>query len=165
MQKSSSYIRCFARFKTFCAILKTWKTPMEGCYMKQICNLKPTTSLKATLLYGCFSCFLNCTNAIKSHNASQIFDKVLNTALKRRKNAKLWLKSNMYANSLCIKRYGDNCVFSGFPKKQFRVVSVQAIYLFRFWWAGYTWGILYSESCLTLNLFKRIIKICQGETN
>ena len=88
-----------------------------------------------------------------------------NTPLKRRKNAKLWLKSNMYANSLCIKRYGDNCVFSGFPKKQFRVVSVQAIYLFRFWWAGYTWGILYSESCLTLNLFKRIIKICQGETN
>ena len=25
----------------------------------------------------------------------------------------------MYVNSLCIKRYGDNCVFSGFPKKQY----------------------------------------------
>ena len=33
-------------------------------------RLKPATLLKLTLLYGCFSHFLNCTNGTKSHNAS-----------------------------------------------------------------------------------------------
>ena len=28
--------------------------------------------LKLTLLHGCFSRFLNCTNGTKSHNASQV---------------------------------------------------------------------------------------------
>ena len=31
------------------------------------------TLLKLTLLHGCFSCFLNCTNASKLCNASQMF--------------------------------------------------------------------------------------------
>ena len=30
------------------------------------------TLLKVTLLHGCFSCFLNCTNATKSRKASHI---------------------------------------------------------------------------------------------
>ena len=30
------------------------------------------TLLKVTLLHGCFSCFLNCTNGTKSRNASHI---------------------------------------------------------------------------------------------
>ena len=30
---------------------------------------KPATLLKLTLLHGCFSCFLNCTNCTKSRNA------------------------------------------------------------------------------------------------
>ena len=29
--------------------------------------------LKVTLLYGCFSSFLNCTNGTKSHKTSHIF--------------------------------------------------------------------------------------------
>ena len=32
-----------------------------------------TTLLKVTLLHGCFSRFLNCTNGTKSPNASQMF--------------------------------------------------------------------------------------------
>ena len=35
--------------------------------------LKPATLLKLTLLHGCFSRFLNCTNATKSRNASQMW--------------------------------------------------------------------------------------------
>ena len=35
--------------------------------------LKPATLLKATLLHGFFSRFLNCTNGTKSCNASHIF--------------------------------------------------------------------------------------------
>ena len=34
--------------------------------------LKPTTLLKLTLLFGCFSRFLNCTNGTKSRNARHI---------------------------------------------------------------------------------------------
>ena len=36
-------------------------------------RLKPATLLKVTLLHVCFSRFLNCTNGIKSRNASHIF--------------------------------------------------------------------------------------------
>ena len=32
--------------------------------------LEPATLLKVTLLHGCFSCFLNCTNDTKSRNSS-----------------------------------------------------------------------------------------------
>ena len=39
------------------------------------CRLKPATLLKLTLVNGCFSRFLNCTNGIKSSNASHtMFD-------------------------------------------------------------------------------------------
>ena len=31
-------------------------------------------ALKLTLFHGCFSRFVNCTNGIKSRNASQMFD-------------------------------------------------------------------------------------------
>ena len=34
-------------------------------------RLQPATLLKLTLLHGCFSRFLNCTNGTKSCNASQ----------------------------------------------------------------------------------------------
>ena len=53
---------CFARFGTNCTIQKTWKIP----------RLKPATLLKVSLLYGCFSRFLNCANGIKSRKASPI---------------------------------------------------------------------------------------------
>ena len=47
---------CIARFGTTCTISK-------------MCRLKPATLLKLTLLHGCFSRFLNCTNGTKSRNA------------------------------------------------------------------------------------------------
>ena len=35
-------------------------------------RLKPATLLKLTLLYGCFSCFLNCTNGTKLRNTPHL---------------------------------------------------------------------------------------------
>ena len=35
-------------------------------------TFKPTTLLKVTLLHGCLSRFLKCTNGTKPHNASRI---------------------------------------------------------------------------------------------
>ena len=43
---------------------------MEECYF--CCRLKPATLLKVTLLHGCFSRFLNCTNGTKSRKAPQM---------------------------------------------------------------------------------------------
>ena len=48
----------------------TWKTPMEECYFKLSCRLKPATLLKVTLLHRRFSRFLNCVNSTKLRNAS-----------------------------------------------------------------------------------------------
>ena len=39
-------------------------------------RLQPATLLKLTLLHGCFSRFLNCTNGTKSRNATHIVFKV-----------------------------------------------------------------------------------------
>ena len=36
-----------------------------------------TLKLKVALLHGCFSCFLNCTNGTKSHNAPHIMINIL----------------------------------------------------------------------------------------
>ena len=36
------------------------------------CDVKPASLLKVTLLYGCFSRFLNCANGTKSRNALQL---------------------------------------------------------------------------------------------
>ena len=40
--------------------------------LRDLVALQPATLLKLTLLHGCFSRFLNCTNATKLRNASQI---------------------------------------------------------------------------------------------
>ena len=43
------------------------------CNLKNVKNtLKPANLLKLTLLYGCFSRFLNCTNGTKSRNAPHL---------------------------------------------------------------------------------------------
>ena len=52
------------------------------CYLynlKKVKNtlLKPSTLLKLTLIHGCFSRFLNCTNGTKSRNAPQLRDIVM----------------------------------------------------------------------------------------
>ena len=45
------------------------------------CYFKPATLLKVTLLHGCFSRFLNCTNGIKSSNSSRMFAGVMATVM------------------------------------------------------------------------------------
>ena len=47
--------------------LKNVKTPMEERHFQESCRL---TLLKVTLLLGCFSRFLNCTNGKKQRNSS-----------------------------------------------------------------------------------------------
>ena len=54
----------FARSGIICAILKTWKAPIQECYFYWSCRLTP--------LYGDFRRFSNCTNATKSRKASHI---------------------------------------------------------------------------------------------
>ena len=44
-----------------------------SCHETRFKRLKPATLLKLTLLHGCFSRFLNCTNANKSRNAPHIY--------------------------------------------------------------------------------------------
>ena len=39
---------------------------------RDVVPFEPKTLLKVTLLHGCFSRFLNCTNGTKLRNASQI---------------------------------------------------------------------------------------------
>ena len=53
--------------KNVAAFIRTTKNMMR-CAIWYYC----ATLLKLKLLYGCFSCFLNCTNATKSRNAPQI---------------------------------------------------------------------------------------------
>ena len=57
-------MRCAARFVTICTIYKREKHSCRSV------TFKPATLPKVTLLHGCFSCFLNCTNGTKSRNAS-----------------------------------------------------------------------------------------------
>ena len=49
------------------------------CHLYNLKNVKPATLLKLTLLYGCFSRFLNCTNSTKSRNASHMNCYYINT--------------------------------------------------------------------------------------
>ena len=44
--------------------------------------MKPVTLQKVTLLHGCFTRFLNCTNGTKSRKAPQIFCEDLDTYLR-----------------------------------------------------------------------------------
>ena len=48
----------------------------------KVAGLKPATLLKLTLLHGCFSRFLNCTNDSKLRNVSQISQISLTVLLK-----------------------------------------------------------------------------------
>ena len=53
--------------------LKNVKSTHGGVLiLVKVAGLKPPTLLKLTLLPGCFSRFLNCTNGTKSRNASHI---------------------------------------------------------------------------------------------
>ena len=67
----------------FCAIwyhlynLKNVKNTHEGVLL---------LVLKVTLLHGCFSRFLNCTNGTKSRKASHMIYRPLNTLLEKLKN-------------------------------------------------------------------------------
>ena len=56
----------FAQFK------KREKHPWRSANFRKVAGFKPATLLKLTLLHGCFSRFLNCTNGTKSRNASHL---------------------------------------------------------------------------------------------
>ena len=60
-------MRLFTRFGTICTILKTWKNTHGGV-------------LKVTILHGCFSRFLYCTNGNKSRKASHIIKRRVSAA-------------------------------------------------------------------------------------
>ena len=59
---------CVAQFGTICTILKREKHPWRSI----------------TLLRGCFLCFLNCTNGIKSRNATLLCDSSIRLFLAQR---------------------------------------------------------------------------------
>ena len=48
------------------------KHPWKSVTFSKVSGFWPATLLKVTLLHGCFSHFLNCTNGTKSCNASHI---------------------------------------------------------------------------------------------
>ena len=56
----------FVQFK------KREKHPWRNVNYSKVAGLKPATLLKLTLLHGCFSRFLNCTNGTKSRNAPHL---------------------------------------------------------------------------------------------
>ena len=73
LRKSNEYKFCVAQFGTICTISKTWKTPTEECYFKESWRLKPKSITKSNIPPWVFlSRFLNCTNGIKSCNATFI---------------------------------------------------------------------------------------------
>ena len=43
-------------------------------YLKYVKNTHGGVLLKVTLLHGCFSCFLNCTNGAKSRKVPHMMD-------------------------------------------------------------------------------------------
>ena len=56
----------FVRFK------KREKHPSRNVNSSKVAGFKPATVLELTPSMGVFSCYLNCTNGTKSHNASQM---------------------------------------------------------------------------------------------
>ena len=66
------YLVPFVQFK------KRKKHPWRSVTFSKVAGKKPTTSLKVTLLHGCFSRFLNCTNKTKSCKTLHINIKSLN---------------------------------------------------------------------------------------
>ena len=80
----------FVQFK------KREKYPWRSVNFSKVTGLKPATLLKLTLLHGCFSSFLNCTNGTKSRNTSQMLDLwlILNT-----------IRDKYLDQNLCHKKY------------------------------------------------------------
>ena len=56
----------FVQFK------KREKTPWKSVSFSKVAGFKPATLLKLTLVHGCLSRFLICTNGTKSRNVPQI---------------------------------------------------------------------------------------------
>ena len=53
---------------------------------------------KVTLLHGCFSQFLNCTNSTKSRKASQIINKITKTRVQNFQNSAFLLRQTFIDN-------------------------------------------------------------------
>ena len=59
----------FLRFGTIVQFKTREKHPYRSVTFSKVTGFL----VKATLLHGCFSRFLNCTNGTKSHNTSQMY--------------------------------------------------------------------------------------------
>ena len=59
-------------FFTFFKLYKWYQIAQRITYMYYTYIFESATLLKVTLLHGCFSRFLNCTNGTKLHNASHM---------------------------------------------------------------------------------------------
>ena len=66
------HMSCFARFDTICKTWKMWKKSHGKALLLVKLQHQPATLLKVTLLYECFSRFLNCTNGTKSGKVSHM---------------------------------------------------------------------------------------------
>ena len=66
------YMWCVAQFGTILQFKKREKHPWRNVDFRKVAGFKPATLLKLSLLHGCFSGFLNCTNGTKLRNASHI---------------------------------------------------------------------------------------------
>ena len=71
-------------------------------YLYNLKNMKENpwesaTLLKVTLLHGCFSCFLNCTNGTKSRNVPQFLKRKLPPKWEsNHPRSDLWSSANIY---------------------------------------------------------------------
>ena len=67
-------LRDLAPFEQF---KKREEYPWRSVNFSTVAGLKSATLLNLTLLHGCFSRFLNCTNGTKLRNASHLFNQSL----------------------------------------------------------------------------------------
>ena len=56
----------------FVQFIKCEKHPWKSVILSKVAGFYPAALLKVTILHGCFSRFLDCTNSTKLRNAPQI---------------------------------------------------------------------------------------------
>ena len=75
LQSRTKYLMRCAIWYNLYNFKKNIKNTHGGVLILVKLQAKPATLRKLTLLHGCFSRFLNCTNGTKSRNASHIWNK------------------------------------------------------------------------------------------
>ena len=69
------YVMFLHDLVSFLQFKKREKHRWSSIAFNKVADFEPGTLLKVTLLHGCFSRFLNCTNCIKLRNESHIIFK------------------------------------------------------------------------------------------